>query len=197
MAPYYIYRVPCHTYHVHTSHSHMYTPQMRASQEDATPITMLSILNHRLFPNDVPYLSFHQNVEASTQENHFNDCSYVFLELSKFSLKKDQLKTDEDHWIYMFKEATHVDTIPNHLPDAIRDAWDVLEKHTWSGPEKSAYFVTHTAMLDKETAIDTAMEKGREEGERLAKINMARSMLFLGISREQVLQITGLGEDEM
>lgn len=178
--------------------SHAYTGQMKKSQKyDALkPVTMLSILNHTLFPEDVPYLSYHQNVEVETGQSYLKDLSYAFIELPKFHLTQEQVKTAEEQWIFMMKEATHCDTAPQDLPSEIKEAWNVLEEHAWSDEEREAYFKMKLAMMDEEATIDTAREEGEiigmEKGVKLAaKAGLSAEIIAqeLGISLEKVREI--------
>ncbi|WP_411752602.1 Rpn family recombination-promoting nuclease/putative transposase [Serratia sp. (in: enterobacteria)] len=48
-----------------------------------------------------------------------------------------------------------------------------------------------------EKGVQIGVEKGREEGVLLGKLDVARSLLKMGMAREAVLEATGLTEDEL
>lgn len=45
--------------------------------------------------------------------------------------------------------------------------------------------------------LEEGREEGREEGVLLGKLDVARSLLKMGMAREAVLEATGLTEDEL
>ncbi len=49
----------------------------------------------------------------------------------------------------------------------------------------------------REEGMQLGEQKGREEGLLLGKLDVARSLLKMGMSRDAVLEATGLSEDEL
>ena len=66
--------------------SHLYSGQLKNSENylELKPVTLLSVLNHSIFPHQISYLSFHENIERETRDSYLNDMSYAFIELPKF-----------------------------------------------------------------------------------------------------------------
>ncbi len=62
-----------------------------------------------------------------------------------------------------------------------------ISKSIWPYVIKKPKSIPHTKKEEK---------VGREQGERLAKIAMAKSMLSMGMSKEQVLMIAGFDDWE-
>ena len=62
--------------------SHLYAGQLGQTGNylQLKPVTLLSLLNHSVFPKEVNYLSFHQNIEMQTQTIYLIDMSYSFVE---------------------------------------------------------------------------------------------------------------------
>lgn len=54
-----------------------------------------------------------------------------------------------------------------------------------------------TAYRDVKNSIDTALEKGREEGKNSKAIQIAKRMLDAGMDMETVMQITDLSKSEI
>ena len=181
--------------------SHVYAGQLEVTENYLTlkPVTLLSLLNHCIFPNDVSYLSFHHNIEWETKASYLNDMSYVFVELPKFNKKEQDLETQEDYWIYMMKEATHMREAPEHAPEEVKQAYAILERHTWTRAERLAYEQAKIGLMDDMEAIRTAREEGREEGREEEKQKnleekkgMARKMIAKGMSTQDARELTGL-----
>ena len=196
--------------------SHVFAGQLETADNYLTlkPVTMLSILNHIIFPSDVGYVSFHHNIERETKVSYLNDMSYAFVELPKFNKKEEDLKTTEDYWIFMMKEATHLREIPQHAPEEVKQAYAILEKHTWTRSERFAYEQAKIALMDDMEAMRTAKEEGREEERQKheeerrkheeerrkheeEKRNIIRNMLQAGMDIQKISAITGFSEGEI
>lgn len=182
--------------------SHVYSGQLESADNylELKPVTLLSILNHCIFPRDVNYLSFHHNIEKETQVSYLNDMSYAFIELPKFMKKEEDLETPEDYWIFMMKEATNLPEAPQNAPEEVKMAYHILEKHTWTRDERLAYEKAKIAMMDDQEAIRTAKEEGREEGREIGREEgmeekakrIARNLLKMGHSVESICESTEL-----
>jgi predicted transposase/invertase (TIGR01784 family) len=183
--------------------SHLYAGQLGKSENylELKPVTLLSVLNHSIFPHQINYLSFHENIERETKDSYLNDMSYAFIELPKFNKQLDELKTEEDYWIFTMKEATHLREAPKDAPDEVKRAYEILEKHTWTREELLAYEKAKIALMDDLDAIRTAKEEGKEEGrkegEQLKQREIAKKMLEDNISIQQICRLTGLSKEEI
>jgi predicted transposase/invertase (TIGR01784 family) len=186
--------------------SHLYAGQLEVAENYLTlrPVTLLSLLNHCIFPNDVGYLSFHHNIERETKVSYLNDMSYAFVELPKFNKKEEDLETAEDYWIFMMKEAAHLREAPEHAPEEVKQAYAILERHTWTRSERLAYEQAKIGLMDDMEAIRTAKEEGREEGREEEKqknleekMSMGRMLLQEGMDIQKISKITGLSEDDI
>lgn len=179
--------------------SHLYAGQLGQTRNylDLKPVTLLSLLNHSIFPKDVNYLSFHQNIEMQTQVSYLNDMSYAFVELPKFMKTQDTLTTDEDYWIYMMKHAEQMREAPQAAPDEVKQAYDILERHTWTSDERFAYERAKIGLMDDLDAIQTARDEGRDEGREKEKIYMAKKMLNKQKSMEEIMDFTELTKEQI
>jgi predicted transposase/invertase (TIGR01784 family) len=67
-------------------------------------------------------------------------------------------------------------------------------------PEHGDELMTIAQQLEQkgiEKGVQIGVAKGREEGVLLGKLDVARSLLKMGMAREAVLEATGLTEDEL
>jgi predicted transposase/invertase (TIGR01784 family) len=183
--------------------SHLYAGQLEIAENYLTlkPVTLLSLLNHCIFPNDVGYLSFHHNIERETKVSYLNDMSYAFVELPKFNKKEEDLETAEDYWIFMMKDATHLREAPEHAPEEVKQAYAILERHTWTRSERLAYDQAKIGLMDDMEAIRTAKEEGREEGreegEQKKAAAIAKAMVAEGMDIQKICKVTGLSIEEI
>lgn len=183
--------------------SHTYSSQLKVAQSylELKPVTMLSILNHKLFPDDIPSLSFHANVELETQSSYLKDMSYAFIELPKFNKRWENLKTPEDYWIYILKESHQMQDIPAGAPEEIQEVLTLLEEHTWSEGEREAYIKAKMTIFDDEAFISTARSEGKAEGvaegAKIKQIEIALNLLHSNVDLSIISQSTGLSVDEI
>lgn len=190
--------------------AHLYAGQLASAVNylQFKPVTLLSLLNHSVFPKEIKYLSFHQNIEQETKRSYLNDMSYAFVELPKFTKTLEELTTDEDYWIYMMKHAEQMRETPKAAPDEVKQVYDILEKHNWTTQERLAYEQAKIGFMDDLDAIKTAREeglekglkKGREEGEQKSlkeKIAIANKLIQKGMSAQEVSELTGLPIDQI
>ena len=190
--------------------AHSYSSQLAKTGKylDLKPITMLSISNHLLFPQEVPCVSYHTNIEQGTGNSYLSDMSYAFVELPKFNKAEKELVSVIDHWIYLLRSAEHTDHIPINAPSEVKDAFKILEAHGWSKEEHEAYIQAKMFILDEEDKIETAfsdgLEKGKAEGEQIGlekgeqiglekgAIQVAEALLSQGVDVAIISQATGL-----
>lgn len=211
-------RVQCYV-----AHSYVSQAQKGGSHENLMPVVMVALSNRILFEDpQVECISYHRNVEDKTKKRFLYALSYVFIELPKFTKKADQLKTVEDEWLYFFANWKHAGRPPETTKDPlVLDAYDTIEKFNWSDAEYDIYFRMRLAAEAEEGMIqktfDEAFEKGKFEGKEKGKaegeekgkaegkaegarhreIEIAKSMLSLGLDREVIKTATGLTSEEI
>lgn len=183
--------------------AHLYAEQLAKTDNylHLKPVTLLSLLNHSIFPKEINYLSFHQNIEKDTQVSYLNDMSYAFVELPKFLKTLEELKTAEDYWIYMMKHAQEMREAPQGAPEEVKQAYHILEKHTWTTSERLAYEQAKIGLMDDLDAIQTAREEGEQigiaKGKEEGKAELIRMMLNAGNSVDVIAKVTGLPIEEL
>jgi len=175
--------------------SHLYSNQLRDKENylELKPITLLSVLNHSIFPSQINYLSFHENIERETRESYLNDMSYAFIELPKFNKKEEELETIEDYWIYTMKEAPYLREAPKDAPEEVKRAYEILERHSWTSQECLEYEKSKIALMDDLDAIISAKEEGREEG----RVETARKMIKKKMDIETIIEFTELTSEKV
>ncbi|MEM7495907.1 MAG: Rpn family recombination-promoting nuclease/putative transposase, partial [Myxococcota bacterium] len=144
------------------------------------------------------YLSQHRLCDLKTGRQTFDTIHYAFVELPKFHLKLNQLKTDAQRWAYFLRHAPALKEIPKQLDTpALREAFTTLQEHAWTSQERRAYARAMIARTDREMQMSYArrkgLEKGREEGLELA----AARMLQEGLDPATVAKVTGLSHQHI
>ena len=148
----------------------------------------------------------------------FNDkLSFKYVEIAKFNKTEEELDTLYDKWLYVLKNLSRLDKRPAALKEKVfTKLFEEAEIAKFTPTELKEYEDSLKAYRDVKNSIDTALEKGREEGlakglekgreEGMAKglekgreegmekekISTARRLLSMGLSEEQVSTATEL-----
>ncbi|EDN70664.1 conserved hypothetical protein [Beggiatoa sp. PS] len=102
------------------------------------------------------------------------------------------MKTDLDEWIYLFK---HAALPPDCQAKNLSLAGEKLDVLKMSAEERHRYDLYLMALVNEQDAIDTAHNKGRQEGEEAKARKIAKKMLQVGMDIKTIAALTGLSSD--
>ena len=147
-------------------------------------------LKTRMFHSVYRMKEIHTNEELSDiQEIHFIEIP----KLEDGSEEKDMLVA----WIEFLKnpESEKVRSLEMSV-DEIREAKDELIKMSNDDTQRELYEMRAKTLRDKISALNEAerkgIKKGREEGEKNKAIEIAKSLIDLGLDKESIAKSTGL-----
>ena len=129
----------------------------------------------------------------------FNDkLSFMYVEIAKFNKTEEELDTLYDKWLYVLKNLSRLDERPATLKEKVfTKLFEEAEIAKFTPTELKEYEDSLKAYRDVKNSIDTALEKGREEGMEKEKLATARRLLSMGLSDEQVSTATELSLKEI
>lgn len=172
------------------------------------PVILLVISKKKLFHDDIECISYHRTLESQTKKQLLFALSYVFIELPKFTKPAEDLKNEEDDWLYFFAHWQELTKPPETITDPlVLEAYKVIEQFNWTPEEYDAYFRARLAsdaediMLNK--SFEEGLEKGREEKEAALKkaeqekIETVKVLLAQGIDTEIIAKATKLSQEEI
>ncbi len=194
-----------------------YTSQLNEAMpyHHLKPVAVVAICKKfNVFPKNTDYKSIHYLINNKTKERDLEDLSYAFIELLKFKKQEHELKTDEEKWLFLLKEITFCDAIPNSLNQGeFKKACDALNRMSWTD---NAYTVYQKMMIKAQSAEATAnllekAEKGLKEAEKGLKeaakslqeaheeerLKIAKAMLKKGLDLETIVSVTGLSSNQI
>ena len=147
-------------------------------------------LKTRMFHSVYRMKEIHTNEELSDiEEIHFIEIP----KLEDGSDEKDMLVA----WIEFLKnpESEKVRSLEMSV-DEIREAKDELIKMSNDDTQRELYEMRAKTLRDKVSALNEAerkgIKKGREEGEKNKAIEIAKSLINLGLDKESIAKSTGL-----
>ena len=129
----------------------------------------------------------------------FNDkLSFKYVEIAKFDKTEDELVTLYDKWLYVLKNLSRLDKRPAALKEKVfTKLFEEAEIARFTPTELKEYEDSLKAYRDVKNSIDTALEKGREEGKNLKAIQIAKKMLAAGMDIDTIINMTDLSKDEI
>lgn len=135
-------------------------------------------------------------VELKNQrcEVFYDKLKFIYIELPKFKKQEDELDTQFDKWLYVFRHLSNLQDRPKKLQDRVfQKLFDAAEIAKFSPEERNAYEDSLKYYRDLKNVVDTSREEGVIEG--IEKI--AKKMKEKGMSNSEISELTGLNDDEI
>ena len=136
---------------------------------------------------------------------------YHYIQLPKFIETVKEIKTDEEMWIAyisnqldkeekgelirMKKSIEEINAIVDEVMND-RDVYDALTIRELNEYDRKAA-LSYAKEKGEEEGRAKGLKTGRAEGERKNKIETAKKMLEMNMPKEQIIEITGLTEEEL
>ncbi|MEA3229001.1 MAG: Rpn family recombination-promoting nuclease/putative transposase, partial [Campylobacterota bacterium] len=149
------------------------------------------------------YLTKVQLCNTETNQIFYDKLHYYYIEMPKFKKSETELKNHLEYWLYMLNNMATLEKIPERFKDdkLIEEAFNISEFLALSKEKQFAYQHDLKARLDYKNvmdyAIETAMEKGIQEGLEQGKIEIARKMLEASLDIETIKLTTDLSDKEL
>jgi predicted transposase/invertase (TIGR01784 family) len=164
---------------------------------------VISIMDFIYFPNDRRYHRMVVPLDTDTKEQYdtLDFMALHFVELKKFKKELKEITTALDRWATFLNNAYKYEKnkIPAELlkDKAVKKAIEKLDVMYLSEKEREYYEAAQKAMRDSAEALRTAKEKGKEEGRKEEKIEIARQLKQEGIAIGIIENSTGLSKEEI
>ena len=148
-----------------------------------------------VFQEDLPIGNFCYTTERDPLKKVITP-NFTIIPIELHKLKKYKNVTPElISWLQFFKYSQDVSN-----PIEIEEIHEAYEKMKSIGGDKE--YINYLEArekyeINKHSEINTAMEKGREEGEYKKAIETAKNLLTIGLTIEQISKATGLSIDEV
>jgi len=139
-------------------------------------------------------------VELKNQncEVFYDKLKFIYIELPKFRKKEDELETQFDKWLFVFRHLSDLQDRPKKLQDKIFERlFEAAEIAKFTPEEREAYEESLKNYRDLKNVVDTSREEGFLEGIDQRNIEIAKKMKKEGESIEKIMRYTGLSEEEI
>ena len=158
---------------------------------------VISLIDFNFF-NDHRYNRYFMLKDGATNEIH-KDLDYLdlyFIELKKFKAELQTVKTTLERWITFLNNAHKYtkDNLPQELAEIkeIRKASLKLDTMYLDEKEKNYYDGQQKFLLDQNSRLKEALEKGEIKGKIETKTEIAKKLIRRNLTNEEIAEDTGL-----
>lgn len=110
----------------------------------------------------------------------YDKLKFIYIELPKFEKSIEELESQFDKWLFVFRHLSDLQDRPKKLQDKIfTKLFEAAEVATFSPEERNV--------------IDTSRREGREE----ERIKIAKALKQSGVDLETIQKVTGLTREEI
>jgi predicted transposase/invertase (TIGR01784 family) len=151
-------------------------------------------------------LTYVQLLDIETKEVFYNKLTFIYLEMPKFNKTEEELVTHFDKWLYVIKNLHKLDDIPARIRDKVfMRLFEQAEVAKYTPQERRTYEDSLKYYRDLKSSMDTYFGQGFDEGfgegfgegEKKKALVIARKMKAKGIPTTEIVEFTGLTEEEI
>ena len=138
-----------------------------------------------------------QLCDTATHKVFYDKLEYIYVEIAKFNKPLEELDTLYEKWLYALKNLYKLTQRPKELCDKVFDRlFEEAEIAKFTPQEMREYETSKMAYRDIKNSVDTAKREGLAEGIEIGMNqkaqDIAKNMLAMGLSAEQVAKATQL-----
>ena len=123
---------------------------------------------------------------------------FIFLQLPNFRKEADECDNDFERWIYVLKNMDILDRMPWAAKDSVfHKLAEIAEVSNMSKEERIRYDSALRHYRDTISVLQGAEDKGWAKGAEENNIKNARTMKRLGVSKDVIMQVTGLSSEKI
>lgn len=132
--------------------------------------------------------------DIETNKVFYDKLTFIYLEMPKFNKAIDELTTRFEKWLFVLRNLNKLERVPDKLREIIFERlFETAEIAKFTPDQVRSYEDSLKYYRDLKNSLDTAKEKGIEEGIKfVAKkaINMEKSM-------NEIIELTGLTKEQI
>jgi len=163
------------------------------------PVYMIAILDFVFDEDEAEPDKYRYDVKLSDTETgkvFYNKLKYVYLEMPKFKKELEETSSRFEKWMYVLRHLSRLERMPEALKEKIFEKlFRVAEVAKLSPEQAESYRDSLKYYQDIKNSIDTATEKGIQQGIEKEKLSIAKNMLKEGEPIEKIMKWTGLSLD--
>jgi len=175
--------------------SEIYSKQLNESDnyDKLRKTIIISLLDFNYFLNDNRYFRrcCYKDFDTGELYPELDFADLYFVELRKFDKEYKNIKTTLDRWVTFLNRASELDK--DNIPEELRDpeilqAINTIETMSLSIKEREYYEAEKKVMRDRDSVIETAVEKAVDN----RNFEIAKEMKLANEPIEKIVRFTGL-----
>ncbi|MGK7942949.1 MAG: Rpn family recombination-promoting nuclease/putative transposase, partial [Microcystaceae cyanobacterium] len=167
-----------------------------------SPVYTIGILDF-IFDDHKNDPNFYHTVELKDQncEVFYDKLRFIYIELPKFQNTLEELETNFEKWLFLFKHLSQLDTPPETLQEGVfNQLFELAEIAQFSPDEQRAYQNSLKYYRDLNNVVETSRQEGKQEGikEGESKLVIRQLQRRLGDIPERIQEIIrGLSVEQL
>jgi len=134
-----------------------------------------------------------------TKAVFYDKLTFIYLEMPKFNKTVEELETRFDKWLYVIRNLNRLDKVPDKLRERVFEKlFETAEIARFTPDQVRSYEDSLKYYRDMKNSLDTAKEEGlmegKEAGREQREIEIAKTALKMGLSVNDIMQLTGLNQ---
>ena len=136
--------------------------------------------------------------EKSSDSMFSDKLRFIYLSLPFFDKSEEECETGFEKWIYVLKYMEVLERLPFTAQKKIFDHLAKLaDVRCLSSEEQEKYDESIKAIDDYYSGLYGSYVDGEEKGIVKGRVEVARNLLAMGMSWSQIIQATGLTEEQL
>lgn len=136
-------------------------------------------------------------IDEETKKVFYDKLTFIYLEMPKFNKSIDQLETKFDKWLFVLKNLSRLQNLPESLRDKVFEkVFEVAEIAKFTKEEYISYEDSLKYYRDMKNSLDTARAEGKIEGIEQGKserdLEIAKKSIERGLDDQTISIITGV-----
>jgi predicted transposase/invertase (TIGR01784 family) len=168
------------------------------------PVYALNLINENYLPLAADYYHHYAVVHLKDSNEQLHGLEFVFIELDKFRAQNIRDKKLQILWLRFLTEVgektEHISPELLEQPE-INKAIQYVMEASLTKEEKLRYEKNWDRISSEKTLLSAALEEGEEKGivkgRKQKKLEIAKKLKALGMSAEEIQNITGLNRQEL
>ncbi|MEA5459379.1 Rpn family recombination-promoting nuclease/putative transposase [Arcicella sp. LKC2W] len=164
-----------------------------------TPIYMIAILDF-LYDEEAEKQKFLRSVALKDQDGElfYDKLHFKFIQMPLFNKAENELVTHFDKWIYFLKNLASSNDIPDILREPIFEkAFHEAEIAAMTSGEYDNYQKSLMKYIEIREVVNTAVNSAVKNAEKDNAKKIAKDLKRLGVTKNIIVESTGLSEKEI
>ena len=169
----------------------------------------INLLNFNYFKRNSFLNIAHMKFENNTEETYVNmgyreeeeiateKLEMIYIELPKFKKKNPNVENALNQWLWLMIGEEEKIEMASKENKKIKKAVEIIDEMSADPKEWERYRSRQMAIMNYNAGMNNAQERGRIEGEKRGKMEIAKKMKDKNMPIDDICELTGLTKEEI